>query len=186
MLGSISPQLASYEAELDGLTIKRMIATGASLPMHYLAEPESSTSTTADAAGTPTFKHFKARQSFLRHALANILQTVLDVRRNVDHTMPTRPHIDINVPDITERDNANLSLAAQRITQAFIPLFNAKKITAQELIRIVYKFLAETPPDSIQDETSPININTGRVGGGPIAPAAEPDPNAPTDPATPK
>ena len=182
-LGAISPKLASYEASLDGITIKRMIALGAGLPMHYLAEPESSTSTTADAAGTPTFKRFKARQVYLRNALLNVLQTVLEIRRGYDSSLPTRPRIDINVPDITERDNSNLSMAAQRIVSTFVPLYNAKKISARELIRLVYKFLAETPPDSIEDETSPIVTKTNSAGGSPAAgPAIPPEP----DPAAPK
>jgi hypothetical protein len=150
------------------------------LPMHYLAEPESSTRTTAEAAGTPTFKHFKARQQFLRHALINVTQVVLEVRRRVDKSLPTRPHIDITVPDITERDNSNLAMAVQRISQAFIPLYNAKKIDARELIRLVYKFLAETPPDSIPDEDMPIPMGTGS--GHQTATPIEPDPNAPPDP----
>ena len=52
-LGVLNPNLSSFEAEADGLAIKRMIAAGVGLPMHYLAEPESSTRTTAEAAGTP-------------------------------------------------------------------------------------------------------------------------------------
>lgn len=180
MLGVVAPQLGSFEAEVDGLSIKRMIATGAGLPMHYLAEPESSTRTTAEAAGTPTFKRFKSRQQFLRHALANVLQTVIEIRRSYDNTLPTRPQIEISVPDITERDNSNLAMAVQRITAAFIPLYNAKKITAKELIRLVYKFLAETAPKQIPDENMLIPMGNGNA---PAAsgPAAEPDPNAPTE-----
>ena len=49
-----------------------------------------------------------------------------------------------------------LAAAVQNITQAFVPLYNARKISARELIRLVYKFLAETPPETIPDEESPV------------------------------
>ncbi len=62
----IQPNLASQEAGEDGLAIKRMIAAGAGLPLHFLAEPESATRTTAESAGGPTFRHFEQRQ---RHFL---------------------------------------------------------------------------------------------------------------------
>ena len=155
-LNVIAPQLASAEAGVDGLTLKRMIALGAGLPMHYLAEPEGSTRTTAQEAGTPSFKRFKARQQYLRHALQSVLQTALEVRSMVDRTLPARAPIEINVPDVSERDNAALAQGVQGIAQAFVPLYNARKISARELIRLVYKFLAETPPETIPDEQAPV------------------------------
>ncbi len=42
-LEALNPQLASGEAETDGMALKRMIATGVGIPMHFFAEPESST-----------------------------------------------------------------------------------------------------------------------------------------------
>ena len=47
----INPQLASDEAASDGLALKKMIAAGAGLPLHFLAEPESATRTTAESSG---------------------------------------------------------------------------------------------------------------------------------------
>jgi hypothetical protein len=172
-LSVVSPKLDALEAEQDGLAFKRMIATGAGLPLHYLAEPEGSTRTTAEAAGTPTFKRFKARQSYLRQAVLTVLQTALEVRRGVDPGLPARASIQVSVPDITERDNATLAMAVQRITQAFAPLYNARKISARELIRLVYKFLAETPPDLIPDETTPVQVGAGgpSLPGEPVEPA---------------
>lgn len=169
-LSVVNANLGSFEAEQDGLALKRMIATGVGLPLHYLAEPEGATRTTADAAGTPTFKRFKRRQEYLKNVLRAVLTVAAEVRRQVE-TLPGSP-ITISAPDVTERDNANLAMGVQRITAAFIPLYNAGKITAQELIRLVYRFLAETPPESIPDETSPIYANAKA----PQADPPEPDP----------
>ena len=62
--GVLHPQLDSFEAGEDGLALKKMLAAGSGNPLHFLAEPESSTRTTAEAAGGPTFRHYEQRQNF--------------------------------------------------------------------------------------------------------------------------
>ena len=54
----ITPKLEALDANQDGLTLKKLIAAGVGIPMHFLAEPEGSTRTTADSAGGPTFRRF--------------------------------------------------------------------------------------------------------------------------------
>jgi hypothetical protein len=162
-LGVLNPNLASFEAEMDGLALKRMIASGVGIPMHYLAEPESSTRTTAEAAGTPTFKRFSRRQHYLMAVVQTLLQTVVAIRRKTYTNLPLRPEITIVVPDITERDNANLAVAVQRIVTAFAPLYNAKIIEPKEFIRLVYRFASETMPDKI-GEFAPVNVRGGGTG----------------------
>jgi hypothetical protein len=177
-LVSLNPQLASDDAEKDGLALKRMIACGVGLPLHYLAEPESSTRTTADAAGTPTFKRFKRRQQFLMHVIQTLLQTVYDVRRSASQysNLPAAPNIDVMASDISERDNSNLAIAAQRIVTAFAPLYNAKLIDTKEFVRLVYRFVSETMPDYV-GSFAPVNIR----GGGPTKLPPK-DPNEIPDP----
>ncbi len=162
-LSTIFPNLASFEANEDGLALKRMIAAGVGIPMHYLAEPESSTRSTAESAGTPTFKRFTRRQQYLSSVVQTLLQTVVAIRRKTYTNLPIRPEITIVVPDITERDNANLAIAVQRIVTAFAPLYNAKLIEPEEFIRLVYRFAAETMPDKI-GEFAPVNVRGGSGG----------------------
>jgi hypothetical protein len=158
-LTTIFPNLAAFEAGADGLALKRMIAIGAGIPLHYLAEPEESTRTTAEAAGTPTFKHFKHRQNYLSNVLLTVLRTALVVRhRYFPATDPSAADdLLINVPDITERDNSVLALGVQRFVTAFAPIYNAKLVDENEFIRLVYRFLAETPPEKIGN-FAPVNI----------------------------
>jgi len=171
-LGVLNPNLASFEAEADGLALKRMIAIGAGIPMHYLAEPEESTRTTAEAAGTPTFKRFKRRQMYLANVVKTLLQVVLSIHRS-SSVVPSRvgpssvvrhpsslSDIRIITPDITEKDNANLAIAVQRVVTAFAPLYNAKLIEPKEFIRLVYRFVAENIPEKIGD-FAPINVRGG-------------------------
>ncbi len=144
-----NPQLASGEAETDGMALKRMIATGVGIPMHFFAEPESSTRTTAEAAGTPTFKRFERRQQYMINVVRHLLTVAVEIRSQVQRKVVKNLDIKISAPDITEKDNANLAIAVQRITSAFAPIYNAKLIDPKEFIRLVYRFVAETPPEKI-------------------------------------
>jgi len=156
-LTALFPNLAAFEAGADGLALKRMIAIGAGIPLHYLAEPEESTRTTAEAAGTPTFKHFKNRQNYLSNVLLGVLNTALFVRHQYVPNTPSAADVHITTPDITERYNSILALALQRFVTGFAPIYNAKLVDENEFIRLVYRFLAETPPDKI-GEFAPVNI----------------------------
>ena len=159
-LGVINPNLASFEAEMDGLALKRMIAAGVGMPLHYLAEPESSTRTTAEEAGTPTFKRFKRRQQYLQNVVQTLLETVIAIRRRTTTNLIIKHEIKINVPDITARDNANLAIAVQRIVTAFAPLYNAKLIEPKEFVRLVYRFVDETMPEII-GKFAPVDVRGG-------------------------
>jgi hypothetical protein len=147
MWGIINPNLASFEAEIDGLAIKRMIAAGVGMPLHFLAEPESSTKSTAEAAGTPTYKRFEARQLFFCNALKNISEVALKIRREYDSRLPREAEIEILSPDISERDNAGLAVAASSVGPLAKDLYNQGLIDAKEYMRLVYQFAGQTAPD---------------------------------------
>jgi hypothetical protein len=150
-----------------------MIAAGVGMPLHYLAEPESSTRTTAESAGTPTFKRFKRRQQYLVNVVRTLLHIVITIRRKSRLDLPAHPDIDITAPDITERDNANLAISVQRIWTAFAPIYNAKLIPPKEFIRLVYRFVAETPPENIGD-FAPVNVRGGSTKLPPTDPSEQP------------
>ena len=61
---------------------------------------------------------------------------------------------------MTEKDNANLAIAVQRVTAAFAPIYNARLIDPREFIRLVYRFVGEDAPETI-GEFKPINLRGG-------------------------
>jgi hypothetical protein len=164
-----APALDAQDAEKDGLSIKRMIAIGFQVPMHYLAESEGSTRTTAEAAGTPTFKRFKSRQKFIVKAIQRVLEVSWEIFAPSGYGDIT---FEIEYPDITEKDNANLALGVQRIVTAFMPLYNARIVTYEEFIRLVYRFLAETPPEKLPNPDAII----ANVPAAPDTAPADPEP----------
>jgi len=145
----INPELDSYDAMQDGLAVKKNIAVGAGVPLHYLAEPESSTRTTAEAAGTPTFKNFRDYQQSFFNVLRDVLSIACSIRRQVDRNIPADIEFSIHGADISERDNSILSLSANRIIDPLSELYDRKMIDTREFMRLFYSFMGE-----VYDETN--------------------------------
>ncbi len=75
--GVIAPRLESQEAGEDGLALKKMIAVGAGIPLHFLAEQESENKASAEAAGSAAYRGLSMRQQFFHDALSELMSHVL-------------------------------------------------------------------------------------------------------------
>jgi len=149
----ISAKLDSGDAEKDGLMLKKMIAVNHG-PLHYFTEPESSTRTTADAAGTPAFKAFENHQQTFKAILKSILTTALRRRALIDDAVDPDAQIKITAADASERDNAALALATTQIVSSIGEMFDRKLIDEKEFMRLVYRFAGEQlDPDKIAKGT---------------------------------
>ena len=146
---TLSARLDSKEANEDGLSIKKMIASGAGLPMHFLAEPESATRTTAEASGGPTYRHFEQRQLFFKYVLSDILRVALRRRAMVEKKLDPRAPFEIQAGDISARDNISLAIAASNIISAVSTLRDRNLIDDAEMLRMIYRFCGE--PIDIED-----------------------------------
>jgi hypothetical protein len=142
--GVLNPQLDSSQAGEDGLALKKMIASGAGLPMHFLAEPESSNKSTAEHAGGPTFRHYPQRQVFFKWLLQDIATIVVRRRAALDRHVSVKADLEVQAPDISSRDNAALAVAATQIVTAFALLHDKGLIPDDEMLRMAYTFAGET------------------------------------------
>jgi hypothetical protein len=139
----LAPNLSSFEAAEDGLALKKMVAVGAGYPMHFLAEPESATRTTAESAGGPTFRHLQQRQEFFLWMLEDLVKIVIRRRKFFDRSVSVDEEVKITGNDISARDNAALAVAASTIVGSFSALRDRKLIDDQELMRLAYRFAGE-------------------------------------------
>jgi hypothetical protein len=139
----LSAKLESADAATDGLALKKMVASGAGIPLHFLAEPESSTRTTAEAAGGPTYRHFEQRQNYFIWLIEDLLHVAINRRALVDHSVSKRAEIDIRGADISARDNVALSMAGQNIINLLSDLRDRQLITDAEYLRMSYRFAGE-------------------------------------------
>ncbi|MBA4420568.1 MAG: hypothetical protein C0391_05425 [Anaerolinea sp.] len=139
----IQPQLASQEAGEDGLAVKRMVAAGAGIPLHFLAEPEGATRTTAEFAGGPTFRRFEQRQRFFLWMLEDLTRIVLIRKAQVNRRVKADALLSVRGADISNRDNGALAEAAGQIVTAFLPLVERGLVDDAELLRLAYRFAGE-------------------------------------------
>jgi len=139
----ITPKLEALDANTDGLTIKKLIASGVGIPLHFLAEPEGSNRTTAEAAGGPTFRRFEQRQQFFIWLLSDLLKMVLSRRSLVDQQVKPEEEIKITGADISARDNVAHSIAGVNMMNALERLRDMGLIGDRELLRVLYRFAGE-------------------------------------------
>jgi hypothetical protein len=178
----ITPKLEAMDANHDGLAIKKLIAAGVGLPMHFLAEPEGSNRTTAESAGGPTFRRFEQRQQYFMWLLQDLLQVVISRRAMVD------PHVDhtadvlVKGSDISARDNVAHSIATVNIMNALERMKDMGLISDRELLRVAYRFAGEQSDiDELLEGGSGIDVREIKD---PIKPATD-EPVA-SDSGTPK
>ena len=139
----ISPRLEALDASTDGLAVKKMIAAGAGVPLHFLAEPESATRTTAEASGGPTFRRFEQRQHFFRWLVKDLLGVVLARRAMLDGSVDPGAGLAVYGQDISARDNRELAEAGSKVGEVCGRLYELGLMDKEELLRIVYRFLGE-------------------------------------------
>lgn len=142
----IAPKLEALDASSDGLAIKKMIAAGVGLPLHFLAEPESSTKTTAEASGNPTYRRFAERQRAMCWILQDLLRVVVERRAYFDPGVDSTAPITVSGGDISVRDNAELADAGQKATAIATALHEKGLISSEEMLRLVYRFMGEQLP----------------------------------------
>lgn len=138
-----SPKLESRDASEDGLAIKKMVAAGAATPLHFIGEPESSTRTTAEAAGGPTYRHYQKRQIFFLWMLKDIAKISIKRAAMLGRRVTVKAEVTARGTDISARDNSSLAMAATRIVQSFILLYDRGLIDERELLRLSYNFAGE-------------------------------------------
>ncbi|MEW6180234.1 MAG: hypothetical protein AB1522_09935 [Chloroflexota bacterium] len=146
----IQPHLEADDANTDGLALKKMIAAGAGLPLHFLAEPESSTRTTAEAAGGPTYRRFEQRQAFFLQVVADLLEIAVRRRALAQGSRPGGGRVDaaaairVHGGDLSARDNVALGLAGNHILAVLTQLRDRGLIDDREMLRVAYRFIGET------------------------------------------
>ena len=87
----------------------------------------------------PAFKRFKRRQNYMKRVVKRVISVAIAIRRKRDTRLPVHPLFDVTAPDITQKDNANLALATQRIAEALAPILNSGLIKPDEFISLMQK-----------------------------------------------
>lgn len=158
----LSAKLESSDAAEDGLAIKKQIAAGVGIPLHFLAEPESQNKASAEAAGGATYRTFEQRQQVFLWIVEQVLRAVLNRRHLVDRELNPDAEFRLVGADIYEQDNTTLSTAAATMANVCTQMRKLGYISQEEYVRLVYKFAGEDPdPEMVLNagKDDPWNVN---------------------------
>ena len=144
----ISSKLDGNDAANDGLALKKQIAAGVGIPLHFLAEPEQQSKTSAEAAGGATYRTFEQRQQVFLWMIEQVLRTVLRRRKLVDHSLNADAEFRLIGADIYEQDNNTLATATATMSNVCTQMRKLGYISREEFVRLVYKFAGEDPDPS--------------------------------------
>jgi hypothetical protein len=116
---AVQPHIDAGDAEPDGRAIKLMVAMGAGIPEHYLADGQNSNRATASEMSLPTIKKYKRRQDLMAYILRTVLNRVIKEKQNrgllpkgVDTSLT------FSFPDIDTDDNLQLGQASFYVARA--------------------------------------------------------------------
>lgn len=71
---AVQPHIGADDVQADGKALRLMIAAGAGVPLHYLAEGESANRSTAREMGIATLRHFVHRQLVFRQIVEDVVR----------------------------------------------------------------------------------------------------------------
>jgi len=71
---AVQPHIAADDVQADGKALRLMIAAGAGVPLHFLAEGESANRATAREMGTATLRHYAHRQLVFRQIVEDVVR----------------------------------------------------------------------------------------------------------------
>ncbi|GHO62522.1 hypothetical protein KSC_014140 [Ktedonobacter sp. SOSP1-52] len=152
---AVQPAINANDAKEDGRALKLMIAVGAGLPEHYLADSSNGNRATAAEMGMPTLLKFQRRQRYMKYILRCILDRVLAEAQGAGRLGENvNLSYDLIFPEIDLDDNKQLAGAANALTQALTAAKAQGWLSDETAMRLLFKFAGEDI--SVHDELARI------------------------------
>ncbi|HLG68882.1 MAG TPA: hypothetical protein VK009_00505 [Chloroflexota bacterium] len=139
---AVEPRIGADQVEADGKAIKMMVAVGAGLPEHYLAEGGNVNKATAAEMGLPTLKRFERRQDYVGFMLRSILDRVLlEAERAGLLSARVDRRYDIIFPPIDVDDGEGIASAMSKLVPALVSAREAGWLTDGTAMKLLHRFL---------------------------------------------
>jgi hypothetical protein len=141
---AVKPEINASEAAEDGRALKLMLAIGAQIPEHYLADGNNGNRATASEMGLPTFLKFQRRQHVMRAMLRAILDRVLLEARKAK-ILPEQidAGYDILFPEMNVADHQTLASATQMLVSALSVAKAQGWVSDETAMRLLFQFAGE-------------------------------------------
>ncbi|HEX6511583.1 MAG TPA: hypothetical protein VF157_04740 [Chloroflexota bacterium] len=139
---AVEPRIGADQVEADGKAIKMMVAVGAGLPEHYLAEGGNVNRATAAEMGMPTLKRFERRQDYLSFLLRSILDRVLSEAQAAG-LLSSRAdrRYDIVFPPIDVDDGEGIASAVGKLVPALQAAKQEGWLADAAAMKLLHRFL---------------------------------------------
>ncbi len=149
--GAVQPHIDADNVAADGRAIKLMIAMGAGLPEHYLAEGGEVNYATASEMGLPTFRKFQRRQDQFALLLRTIIDRVI-VEAVRAGTLPAGVDrsYEVVMPELAPDDNAQAAQAAATMATALTTARAQGWVSDETAMRLLYAS-ANVPVDVAEE-----------------------------------
>lgn len=172
--GAVQPKIDADDVAADGKAIKMMVAMGAGLPEHYLAEGGAVNQATAAEMGLPTYHRFIARQEEFRLLLTCIIDRVLDeaVAAGKLSDRVDRTYI-VELPEITPGAAAASAQAASTLIQTLLSANQAGWVSRETGMRLLFDVLS--PETDLKEEQARLDLEGPANRGVPVG-GTEPPP----------
>lgn len=114
---AVQPTIDAQSVEPDGKAMRLMVAAGAGVPLHFLAEGESATRATAAEMGAPTYRHYERRQLYFGSVICDV---VAEAIRRSGQFHQTNYRLVAEFEDLTSQDNLRVAQAAALVARALV------------------------------------------------------------------
>jgi hypothetical protein len=142
----VQPSIQAEDVKDDGKALRLMVASGAGIPLYFLAEGESATRATAREMIGPTVRHYEHRQLFFCDLLVDVVEKAA-YRAQIAGRLNTPRHGDlrlsVTVSDLREEDNLQLAQAAREIVECLVVMHGQGWVTKRKAMEMAYKFAGE-------------------------------------------
>jgi len=121
--------------------MRLLIAAGAGLPLHFLAEGESANRATAQEMGGPTLRHFERRQLYFGWVLSDILKAAAEL----SGLFPQGKELlcEAEFEPLTVEDNLRLAEAARNLVEALAQARDRGWVDDEDAAELLRRFTGE-------------------------------------------
>jgi hypothetical protein len=141
---AVRPEINASDVESDGRAIKLMIAAGAGLPEHYLADGGNANRSTAAEMTLPTLLKFQRRQQVMEYLLRTVLDRVIAEAKRAG-TLPAGVDASYTVifPELQVTDHLMLAQATATMVNALGAAKAQGWVSDETAMRLLFQFAGE-------------------------------------------
>ena len=141
---AVRPEINASDVESDGRAIKLMIAAGAGLPEHYLADGGNANRATAAEMTLPTLLKFQRRQQVMEHLLRTVLDRVIAEAKRAG-TLPAGVDESYTIifPELKVTDHLMLAQATATMVNALASAKEQGWVSDETAMRLLFQFAGE-------------------------------------------